>query len=60
MNSQYNPLLGAKILPVDIVLAPEWWDHHEGITFGPDSFFQPAQRVEAERGMERTLYERWG
>ncbi len=60
MNYPYNPLLGTKILPVDIVLAPEWWYHHEGITFGRDFFFHTARRVEAERQMERALYERWG
>jgi len=49
-----------KILPVDIVLAPEWWNKHTGITFDRDFFFHPLKRVECEQKMEETLYERWG
>ncbi len=49
----------AKI-PVDIVLAPEWWHKHTGITFDRDFFFHPLKRVESERRMENELYERWG
>ncbi len=55
-----NPLLGEALLPADIVLAPEWWFRHEGITFDPDFFFHPLKRVEAEKKMEKVLYERWG
>jgi len=47
-------------LPVDIVLAPEWWHKNAGITFDRDFFFHPARRVEDEQKMERILYERWG
>ncbi len=47
-------------LPVDIVLAPEWWNKHAGIEFGPDFFFHPLKRVESEKKMEEVLYERWG
>jgi len=47
-------------LPADIVLAPAWWYHNEGITFDEDFFYNPARRVEAERKMEQALYERWG
>ncbi|MBN2698742.1 MAG: hypothetical protein JXR52_07945 [Bacteroidales bacterium] len=47
-------------LPVDIVLAPEWWHKNTGITFDRDFFFHPARRVECEQKMEQTLYERWG
>jgi len=47
-------------LPVDIMLAPEWWHHHEGITFDEDYFYNPKRRVEVERQMEKALYERWG
>ena len=50
----------APTLPVDIVLAPEWWNHHEGITFDEDFFYHPKRRVEVERRMEKVLYERWG
>ncbi len=57
---KYNQLLGNKMLPVDIVLAPEWWSRHEGITFDRDFYFHPARRVEDEQKMEKVLYERWG
>lgn len=50
----------SPILPADIVLAPAWWFHNEGITFDEDFFYHPARRVEAERKMEKALYERWG
>lgn len=60
MKFQYNKLLGKKILPVDIVLAPEWWNKNTGITFDRDFFFHPARRVEDEQKMEKVLYERWG
>jgi hypothetical protein len=50
-----NPILAA-----DIVLAPAWWFHNEGITFDEDFFYNPAKRVEVERKMEQVLYERWG
>jgi hypothetical protein len=50
----------SPLLPVDIVLAPDWWHHNEGITFEEDFFYDPARRVEDERKMERALYERWG
>ena len=49
-----------RILPVDIVLAPEWWHKNTGITFDRDFFFHPLKRVECEQRMEQTLYERWG
>ena len=48
------------LLPVEIVLAPDWWHRHAGICFDPDFFFHPARRVEDERKMERVLSERWG
>ena len=48
------------VLPVDVVLAPAWWYHNEGITFGEDFFFNAARRVEVERQMEQILYDRWG
>jgi hypothetical protein len=57
---KYNKYLGDKILPVDIVLAPEWWNKHEGISFDRDFFFHPSRRVEEEQKMEKILYERWG
>ena len=47
-------------IPVDIVLAPEWWNKHTGITFDSDFFFHPLKRVESEQRMEKELYERWG
>ena len=48
------------MLPVDIVLHPSWWSHHEGISFDEDFFYHPKKRVEVERKMEDVLYERWG
>ena len=48
------------LLPVEIVLAPDWWHAHAGINFDKDFFFHPLRRVEAERRMEQVLYERWG
>ncbi|MCK5701461.1 MAG: hypothetical protein KAI29_09920, partial [Cyclobacteriaceae bacterium] len=56
----YNKLLGDKLLPVDIVLAPEWWNKHEGISFDQDFFFHPTRRVADEQKMEKILYDRWG
>lgn len=47
-------------IPVDIVLAPEWWHKNTGITFDRDFFFHPLKRVESEQRMEKELYERWG
>lgn len=60
IQKKYNKLLGDELLPVDIVLAPEWWNKHEGITFDRDFFFHPARRVEDEQKMEKILYEKWG
>ncbi len=50
----------SPVLAADIVLAPAWWFHNEGITFDEDFFYHPAKRVETERKMEEVLYERWG
>jgi hypothetical protein len=50
----------ATLLPVEIVLAPDWWHAHTGLCFDEDFFFHPLRRVEAERKMERVLYDRWG
>jgi hypothetical protein len=47
-------------LPVEIVLAPDWWHAHAGMDFDPDFFFHPRRRVEAERKMEQVAHERWG
>lgn len=55
-----SAFLNSPMLPADIVLAPAWWFHNEGITFDEDFFYHPARRVEAERQMEKVLYERWG
>ena len=60
IQHQKNKLLGEQILPVDIVLAPEWWHKHEDISFDRDFFFHPARRLEEEQKMEKVLYERWG
>ncbi len=60
IEKQYNKLIGDTLLPVDIVLAPEWWYKHTGITFDRDFFFHPVRRVEDEQKMEKVLYDRWG
>lgn len=48
------------LLPVDIVLSPEWWAKNTEITFDRDFFFNPRKRVEAEQRMEKELYGHWG
>ncbi len=53
-------MTGKKLIPVDIVLAPEWWYKNTGITFDRDFFFHPLKRVESEQRMEKELYKRWG
>lgn len=60
MDYSFNPLLGQQLIPVDIVLAPEWWHRNTGLTFDEDFFFHPHRRIEAEQLMEKTLYEKWG
>jgi hypothetical protein len=55
-----EPTSNLPLLPVEVVLAPEWWHAHAGIDFDRDFFFHPRRRVEAERVMEGVLYERWG
>jgi len=60
MTYPRNDQLQNRMLPVDVVLHPSWWYHHEGITFDEDFFFHPARRVEVERRMEQVLYDRWG
>jgi hypothetical protein len=60
MINKYNTFLGNSILPVDIILSPEWWYKNEKITFDRDFFYHPLKRVEEEQHMEKVLYERWG
>lgn len=60
MIYKQNSYLCNSILPVDIVLAPEWWNANEKITFDRDFFYHPLKRVEEEQHMEKVLYERWG
>lgn len=55
-----NPSLENEILPVEVVFHPSWWFRHAGISFDEDFFYHPARRVEAERRMERVLYEKFG
>ena len=49
-----------RILPAEIILAPEWWNRHEKIAFDRDFFFHPLKRVEEEQHMEKVLFDRWG
>lgn len=58
--SKPNPHLGNSLIPVDIVLAPEWWAGNAKITFDEDFFFHPLRRVEVEKLQEKILYEKWG
>ncbi|MBN2579867.1 MAG: hypothetical protein JXB10_12840 [Pirellulales bacterium] len=60
MSYPRNPALKNRMLPVEIVLGPPWWHHHEKISFDRDHFYHPARRVEDERKMEDVLYQRWG
>ncbi len=60
MAYKKNTHIGEAVLPVEIVLAPEWWNEHEKVTFDRDFFFHPLKRVEEEQRMEKILYERWG
>ena len=30
-----------RVLPVDIVMGPSWWNKHAGITFDEDFFYHP-------------------
>jgi len=53
-------MLNNDMLPVDIVLAPEWWHKHTGICFDRDFFFHPVRRVEDEQKMEKVLNDKWG
>ena len=53
-------MLTNQPLPVEIVFHPSWWYKHTGITFDEDFFYHPLKRVEAERRMEKELYERFG
>jgi len=55
-----NPVLTNGPLPVEVVFHPSWWHRHAGISFDRDFFYHPARRVEAERHMERVLYDRFG
>ncbi|MDP4268918.1 MAG: hypothetical protein Q8909_02205, partial [Bacteroidota bacterium] len=52
--------MNQPLLPVDIVLAPEWWAKNTELTFDRDFFFHPLKRVESEQRMEKELYARWG
>ncbi|MFA5045199.1 MAG: uroporphyrinogen decarboxylase family protein [Paludibacter sp.] len=60
MPFNHNSLLGNSILPVDIILLPEWWNKNEKLTFDRDFFYHPLRRVEVEQQKEKVLYERWG
>jgi hypothetical protein len=60
MKFNPNNFIGDQILPVEIVLSPEWWHKNEGIAFDKDFFFHPFKRVEEEQHMEKALYGRWG
>lgn len=50
----------SRLLPVDVVFHPSWWNKHTGIVFDEDFFYHPVRRVEDERRMEKELYDRFG
>lgn len=60
MTYTQNPAFSNEMLPVEIVFHPSWWHKHCGIDFDEDFFYHPLKRVEAERRMEKELYERFG
>ncbi len=47
-------------LPVEIVFHPNWWHHEAEINFDRDFYFDPLRRIEDEKLMRRTLWERFG
>lgn len=55
-----NPFIQSGLLPVDVVFHPSWWHKHAGIVFDEDFYYHPLKRVEAEKQMEKLLYERFG
>ncbi len=55
-----NPFIQSDLLPVDVVFHPSWWHKHAGIIFDEDFYYHPLKRVEAEKRMEKLLYERFG
>ena len=55
-----NQKVKDPLLPVEIVFHPSWWNKHTGIVFDNDFFYHPVRRVEAERRMEKELYEHFG
>jgi hypothetical protein len=59
-KSSQNPILKTDILPVEVVFHPSWWFKNTGITFDQDFFYHPLKRVEAERRMEKELYDKFG
>ncbi len=50
---------GAAI-PVDFVFNPNWWFRECGISFDESFYLDPARRIEDDRTMRRTLFERFG
>jgi hypothetical protein len=55
-----NRYIETNPLPVEVVFHPSWWYKHTGITFDEDFFYHPLKRVEAEKRMEKELYDRFG
>lgn len=49
-----------KIIPIELIFHPSWWNENCGISFERDFFFDPGYRVESERKMDLYLYERFG
>ena len=60
MKAKFDQKKENVLLPVEIVLAPQWWYKNENITFDRNFFYNPSKRVEVERKMEQALYDRFG
>ncbi|MBQ8954145.1 MAG: hypothetical protein IJ048_08520 [Clostridia bacterium] len=45
---------------VDVTFHPSWWHKNVGVDFDERFFFDAPWRVEADRAMRRTLYDRFG
>jgi hypothetical protein len=47
-------------IPVEFVFNPNWWFHECGISFDESFYLHPEQRIENDRAMRKTLFERFG
>ncbi len=52
-------MTGAAV-PVEFVFNPNWWFHECGITFDEPFYLDTERRIENDRVMRKTLFERFG